>query len=86
MFGTYGKQKLFDDMSNIKTSVDDYMVEKIELTKKLEVKSTKTGENRLEWLLSKIKESNETLERLSEMMYNEDKYKANMLLEINPMY
>lgn len=86
MFGAYGKHKLSDEMADIKTSVDDYMVEKIELTKKLEVKSTKTGENRLEWLLSKIKESNEALERLSEMMYNKDKYNANMLLEINPMY
>ena len=86
MFGAYGKHKLSDEMADIKTSVDDYMVEKIELTKKLEVKSTKTGENRLEWLLSKIKESNETLERLSEMMHNKDKYNANMLLEINPMY
>ena len=86
MFGAYGKHKLSDEMADIKTSVDDYMVEKIELTKKLEVKSTKTGENRLEWLLSKIKESNEALERLSEMMHNKDKYNANMLLEINPMY
>ena len=86
MFGAYGKHKLSDEMADIKTSVDDYMIEKIELTKKLEVKSTKTGENRLEWLLSKIKESNEALERLSEMMHNKDKYNANMLLEINPMY
>ena len=86
MFCAYGKHKLSDEMADIKTSVDDYMVEKIELTKKLEVKSTKTGENRLEWLLSKIKESNEALERLSEMMHNKDKYNANMLLEINPMY